>query len=47
MKLYHWTNKCISTDDFLKSIVTSAILFVIGVKLSEELNGWDLSRTVA
>nr|XP_012231043.1 PREDICTED: uncharacterized protein LOC105677189 [Linepithema humile] len=47
VELYHWTNKCLSADDFLRSIVASAILFAIGVKLSEELNGWNLSRTVS
>ncbi|XP_011687370.1 PREDICTED: uncharacterized protein LOC105449698 [Wasmannia auropunctata] len=37
-KLYRWMNKYLFVDDFLKSIVTSVILFAIGVELTRKLN---------
>ncbi|XP_011875135.1 PREDICTED: uncharacterized protein LOC105566042 [Vollenhovia emeryi] len=45
-EFYRWTNEYLFTDDFLRSIVASAILFAIGLKLTGELNAWSLSRIV-
>ncbi|XP_029171840.1 uncharacterized protein LOC114941117 [Nylanderia fulva] len=42
MEFYRWTNE----NHFLKSIVASAILFAIGIKLTGEMNAWNLSQTV-
>ncbi|XP_032667924.1 uncharacterized protein LOC116842608 [Odontomachus brunneus] len=49
-ELYHWTQKYVFkrllADDFLWSVVTSTFLFAIGIKLSAELDAWDLPKII-
>ena len=44
--LYTWVYQCkykqFFVKDFLKSIITSLVLFTIGVKLTNELVAWRL-----
>ena len=44
--LYTWAYQCkykqFFVKDFLKSIITSLVLFTIGVKLTNELVAWRL-----
>jgi len=42
-ELYQWMKE----NDFLRSIIASAILFAIGIKLTGEMNDWNLSQTVS
>ncbi|KAL6425437.1 hypothetical protein ACFW04_009548 [Cataglyphis niger] len=42
MEFYKWMNE----NDFLRSIIASAILFAIGMKLTGEINTWNLPQFV-